>query len=132
MPPQPYKILVVDDDKSFLSVISEMLTTLKDSIEVQTVRSGMECIQHIKRISPDLVLLDIGMHHMNGLVTFRFIKSISPSTLVYYLSGHSRREFQNAVGMVPADGYFTKTQFVDLLKTNERLDSVLSAGKVPH
>lgn len=130
MPPQPYKILVVDDDKSFLSVISEMLSSLKDPVDVQTVRSGIECVQFIKRNAPDLVLLDIGMHHMNGLVTFRFIKSISPSTLVYYLSGHSHKDAQNAVGMVPADGYFSKTHFVELLKTHTSLVSILATGKV--
>ena len=130
MPPPSYKILVVDDDRSFLSVIAAMLSTLTDSIAVQTVRSGMECIQLVKRYSPDLVLLDIGMHRMNGPVTLRFIKSISPSTLVYFLSGHSEKDARNALGMVSADGYFSKTQFVEILKGHSNLNLILDIGKV--
>jgi len=36
---------------------------------------------------------------------------------------------KDALAMVPADGYFTKTYFVDLLKTQQPLDEILREGK---
>jgi hypothetical protein len=36
---------------------------------------------------------------------------------------------KEAVGMVHVDGYYTKTQFLDLLSTKETLEDVLNEGK---
>jgi len=126
----PYRILIVDDSKSFLKEISNLLKSLYANVIVDTARSGEQCLQRAKRLPPDLVLLDIGMDGMNGLVTLRFIKSISPASLVYFLSGHSEEYIHQAVGMVPADGFFTKTQFVEILNSNPTLEQFIKAGRL--
>jgi len=126
---EPYKILVVDDDKTFLKLLSSALNSKDDNFVVETARSGKECLQKVKRFKPNLVLLDIGMTGMNGLVTLRFIKSIDASTLVYILSGLSVEYIQDGVGMVPADGSFTKTQFVALLSSDQSFDLILKTGR---
>ena len=127
---EPYKILIVDDDKTFLKLLSSELSSKDEHFVVETARSGKECLQKVKRFKPNLVLLDIGMDGMNGLVTLRFIKSIDPSTLVYFLSGRSVEFLREAVGMVPADGYFTKTQFVASLTSDQSLEMILKTGKL--
>ena len=124
-----YRILIVDDNKAFLSATSSSLKSLDDAIVIETARSGNECLRKVKQFGPQLVLLDIGMDGMNGLVTLRFIKSIDTSTLVYFLSGHTEDFLQDAIRMVPADGYFTKTQFAKTLSSVQSLASVLSSGK---
>ncbi|MHB1049189.1 MAG: response regulator transcription factor [Bacteroidota bacterium] len=122
------KILIVDDDKAFLTMITGAITSLDDRLLIETARSGKECLQKVKKFSPNLVFLDIGMDGMNGLVTLRFIKSMDTKTLVYFLSGHAVEYIRDAVGMVEADGYFTKTQFLDLLKTARSLEEILKEG----
>lgn len=128
MPQKTFKILVVDDDKAFLSMIGSLLRSTYRHVSVETVRSGKECIEKMKKFSPNLVLLDIGMDRMNGLVTVRFIKSIDESTRVFFLSGHSQDDIKEAVAMVRVDGYFTKTQFLDSLNNNVTIDELLSEG----
>lgn len=125
---QTHKILIVDDDKAFLSMISGTLASLDDRLLIDTARSGKECLQKVRKFSPHLVFLDIGMDGMNGLVTLRFIKSMDKKTIVYFLSGHAVEYIKDAVGMVEADGYFTKTQFLDLLKTANSIEEILNAG----
>jgi CheY-like chemotaxis protein len=125
-----YKILIVDDDKAFLTMITAMLTSIQSHLSIETARSGKECLQKLKSFSPNLVFLDIGMHGMNGLVTLRFIKSIDKKTLVFFLSGHSVEYIKEAVGMVQVDGYYNKTQFLDILKNTQSLDDILNEGKV--
>lgn len=109
-------------------MISGTLAALDDRLLIDTARSGKECLQKVKHFSPNIVFLDIGMDGMNGLVTLRFIKSMDPKALVYFLSGHAVEYIKDAVGMVGADGYFTKTQFLDLLKTANSLEEILRAG----
>lgn len=128
MSKQSYKILIVDDDKAFLKMIAGTIASLDDQLLIETARSGKECLQKVKKFSPHLVFLDIGMDGMNGLVTLRFIKSMDTKTLVYFLSGHALEYIKDAVGMVKADGYFTKTQFLDLLKTAHSIEEILKAG----
>ncbi len=124
-----YKILIVDDDKAFLSMIMATLKSMHIHLAIETARSGKECLQKIKSFSPNLVFLDIGMDGMNGLVTLRFIKSIDKKALVFFLSGHSAEYIKDAVGMVQADGYFTKTQFLDVIKDKQTLEDILNEGK---
>ncbi|MEI7906463.1 MAG: response regulator [Bacteroidota bacterium] len=124
-----YKILLVDDDKAFLAMIIAVLRMMNNRLTIETARSGKECLQKVKSFSPNLVFLDIGMEGMNGLVTLRFIKSMNKTTLVYFLSGHSEKDIKEAVGMVPVDGFFTKTQFLNILKSKQSIDEVLKEGK---
>lgn len=123
------KILIVDDDKAFLTMITALLLSIDKNLSIDNARSGEECLRKVKKLSPNLVFLDIDMKGMNGLVTLRFIKSIDSSALVFFLSGHSVEYIKDALAMVPADGYFTKTYFVDLLKTQQPLDEILREGK---
>lgn len=96
---------------------------------VETARSGKECLQKIKSFSPNLVLLDIGMDGMNGLVTLRFVKAMDQHAQIFFLSGHSLKDINDAVGMVKPDGFFTKTKFLDLLNSDLSLEEVLNAGR---
>jgi CheY-like chemotaxis protein len=124
-----YKILIVDDDKAFLDMIISVLKLTHSHWTIETARSGKECLQKVKSFSPTLVFLDIGMDGMNGLVTLRFIKSLNKETLVFFLSGHSEEYIKEAIGMVQADGYYTKKQFLDILNSNPSLDDILNRGK---
>jgi CheY-like chemotaxis protein len=129
MAQKSYKILIVDDDKAFLTMIKAILMSMHSHLVIETARSGKECLQKVKFFSPNLVFLDIGMDGMNGLVTLRFIKSIDKKALVFFLSGHSVEYLKEAVGMVKVDGYFTKTQFLEILKNKESLEDILNEGK---
>lgn len=127
-----FRILIVDDNKAFLQLVAELLKSVYDHIHIETALSGNECLRKVRNFSPNLVLLDIGMNGMNGLVTLRFIKSINSDTLVYLLSGLSEEYLKDAMAMVPADGYFTKTDFIDSLQGGNPLPMIaktISAGE---
>ena len=125
-----YRILIVDDDKTFLNIITELLQSVTERIVIETATSGKECLKKVKKFSPNLVFLDIGMEGMNGLVTLRFIKSINSETPVYLLTGHPKEYLKDAAGMVSADGYFTKPHFIDILREHRSLEMIMNAGKI--
>ncbi len=70
-------ILIVDDIPSNLDVISEALSTV--GYEVAIATSGERALQHLKRQSPDLILLDVMMPVMDGFETCQRIKA-NPQT----------------------------------------------------
>ncbi len=65
------KILLVDDSKTELHVLSEMLT--KRGYEVRTASSGEEAMLRLAEATPDLILMDVVMPGKNGFQLTRTI-----------------------------------------------------------
>jgi len=67
------KILVVDDDPDFVEGARIVLE--KNDFEVVTASSGKECLERIKKKTPDLILLDIMMPKKSGFEVCKELKS---------------------------------------------------------
>ncbi|OQX14469.1 MAG: hypothetical protein BWK80_41800 [Desulfobacteraceae bacterium IS3] len=69
------KILVIDDEKDILDIISEILKSRIPDCLVTTVQSGSEGIEKAVTEQPDTVLLDINMPDMDGFEVCSRLKS---------------------------------------------------------
>ena len=58
------KIMVVDDENSLLELVSALME--QEGYEVITAISGQECLEKLKTVKPDLILLDMMMPGMSG------------------------------------------------------------------
>jgi len=67
------KIMVVDDEYEVADIVKKMLES--EGYEVEVANSGDECLEKLKEVTPDLILLDIMMPGMDGWETLRNIKS---------------------------------------------------------
>ena len=65
------KILLVDDSKTELHALSEML--LKRGFEVRTAENGEEAMKRLAEEKPDLILMDVVMPGQNGFQLTRAI-----------------------------------------------------------
>jgi twitching motility two-component system response regulator PilH len=65
------KILLVDDSKTELHVLSELL--LKRGYQVRTAESGEEALKRLAEEKPDLILMDVVMPGQNGFQLTRAI-----------------------------------------------------------
>ena len=66
------RILVVDDNAMNLAVVRGLLQPV--DIKIDTVKSGKECLELLRRKSYNLVLLDHMMPEMDGVETLKCIK----------------------------------------------------------
>ncbi|WP_366526475.1 response regulator [Acidiferrobacter sp.] len=70
-------ILVVDDSPTELHLLQEMLG--RNGFTISTARSGEECLEKLKTMRPDLILMDVVMPGMSGFEATRTI-SKGPAT----------------------------------------------------
>ncbi len=102
------KILIVDDEPNILLTLD--YTFKKLGFEVFVARDGQEAIDLLENQTPNLVILDIMMPHVDGFETLKFIKSSEKliETKVLFLSAKNKEtDIQNGLSK-GADAYMTK------------------------
>ena len=81
------KILIVEDSKSYLFIITE---TLRDAgFTVVTAPDGEEGLETAKNEKPDLILLDITMPKMDGVQMSKELKKSNIDTPIIFLTNMS-------------------------------------------
>lgn len=61
------KIIIVEDNDEFLLTLATYISSQEDMKVIATARNGMEAIEKIVKLNPDIVLLDVLMPKLNGL-----------------------------------------------------------------
>lgn len=102
------RVLVADDHDLVREGICKLLE-LYDNIEVVgEAGDGIETVNMVRELSPDLVLLDLNMPRMDGIITIRKIKEIDPDVKVLVLTIHDGEEYIYEVAKAGAEGYVQK------------------------
>jgi signal transduction histidine kinase/CheY-like chemotaxis protein len=84
-PEQTARILLVDDDPRLVAVLSDMLRT--EGHEVTTASDGEEALALFDPKAHDVVITDLGMPRINGWEVAERVKTRSPRTAVFILTG---------------------------------------------
>jgi DNA-binding response OmpR family regulator len=100
-----HRVLVVDDDALIRRLLRASL--VNEGFEVAEAATGEEALDRFKRVSPDLVLLDVVLPGIDGVEVLRCLRSMSP---VYVVLVTCRAdEVDKLIGLaVGADDYVTK------------------------
>lgn len=77
-----HSVLVVDDSAYMRVVLKDMLEADPTLHVVATAKDGLDAIEKVKRLKPDVVVLDIQMPKMDGLATLQRIMRESPTRVV--------------------------------------------------
>src|ERR1700733_1992849 len=87
------KILIVDDDPALVKALRIGLTARGD--EVSTAHLGKDAINQVALLTPDLVILDLGLPDLDGLEVCRRIREFSDVPVVVLSAyGDERREVE--------------------------------------
>jgi DNA-binding NarL/FixJ family response regulator len=101
------RILIVDDNSVARSTIRSFLN-LHSFRVCGEAKDGREAIQKVRKLKPDIVLLDINMPGMNGIKTASEILQISRKTRIVFLTIHNIPGTRNAAKPW-ADGFVVKS-----------------------
>ncbi len=103
---KPIKILLVDDEKGFVDVISKRMS--KRNIEVAKAYSGKDALQVLRKADFDAVVLDLKMEEMDGIEVLKIFKKIAPDLPIIMLTGHGSEEAARDGIRFGAFDYLTK------------------------
>ncbi len=84
------KVLLVDDEKEFLEVMSERMTAR--GMSVTTATSADEALAIIEKESFDAIVMDFQMPEMDGMEALKAIKTKKPELQIILLTGYATVE----------------------------------------
>ncbi|MGX1900374.1 response regulator [Thermolongibacillus altinsuensis] len=70
-----YKVLLIEDDPMVQEVNRQFIEQVDHFTVIGTAGNGMEGIEMIRKLQPDLVIIDIYMPHQDGLETLQQIRT---------------------------------------------------------
>jgi len=124
------RVLLAEDHTIVRQGIAALLRTESDMEVVGEASNGIEAIELAKKLVPDVVLMDIGMRHLNGLEATREIKRLFPSMKILVLTMHDNEEWIFQILRAGASGYLIKdlamTDLITALRAVYHGDSYLS------
>ncbi|MES2138957.1 MAG: response regulator transcription factor [Bacteroidota bacterium] len=102
------KILLVDDEQDILEFLSYNLK--KEGYSVFIANNGKEAITVAKKVTPDLIILDVMMPDMDGIETCRGLREIPElkNVMIAFLTARNEDYSQIAGFDVGADDYINK------------------------
>jgi DNA-binding NarL/FixJ family response regulator len=114
---QKISVLLADDHVVVRQGLRALLAAEGDIDIVGEADNGRQAVQLVKKLLPDVAVMDIAMPVLNGLEATRQITHTVPSTKVLILSSYSDDEYISQLTEAGAAGYLVKqTAANDLLK----------------
>lgn len=130
--PEKVRTLIVDDSAYMRVVLKDMLES-DAGIEVSGVaKDGVEAMDRVKSLSPDVVLLDIQMPRMDGIATLQRIMKEAP-TRVIMLSAMDKKDDQlplRALGLGAVD-FISKPSgpvSIDIVNFTDRIIEIVKTA----
>lgn len=78
----PIKVLIVDDSAFMRNALSSMLTSDPEIKIVGTARDGIEAIEKVASLKPDVVTMDVEMPRMDGITALKHIMEKTPVPVI--------------------------------------------------
>lgn len=102
------KILIADDHAIVREGLRQMLNSQEDMAVLGEAEDGIQTIERVKTLNPDVLLLDISMPRLNGLEVISLIKEARPDLKIVVLSMYANENYVRQVLDSGALGYVLK------------------------
>ena len=108
------KLLVVDDDISYLNALKKILTKMGYAAEVAA--GSEEALKILENEKFPLIITDLDMPGLDGVELCKQIKEINSKSIVYALSGYITEYDTENLEKSGFDGYLSKPAKIEVLK----------------
>jgi DNA-binding NarL/FixJ family response regulator len=104
----PIKVILADDHSMIREGIKQLLEISGEIQVIGEAADGIECLNLLKKMKADILLLDINMPKMNGLQVLEKINKGQTDTKVLMLTVHNEIEYLIKAIDIGIDGYLLK------------------------
>lgn len=120
------RVVLADDHALIRHGIKKIIETEPNLAVIGQVGDGLELLNFIKKIAPDIILLDISMPNLRGIEAIGECKKICPKVKIIMLTMHKSKQYLCHALSAGADGYVLKEDSdTDLLTA---IDNVLAGS----
>lgn len=109
-------IMIVDDHTMMREGIKQLLEFDGAIKVIGEAADGEECLNLLKKVKPDVLLLDINMPKKNGIEVLQELKKKKDKTKILMLTVHNEVEYLIKAVDIGADGYILKDSESEELK----------------
>ena len=102
------RVVIVDDHKMFRDGLRGLINAEPGMEVVGEAVDGREAIDVVRRLAPDVVVMDISMPGMNGIEAMRHLIRDNAQIKVIMLSMYSSKPLVQSVMAAGASGYVLK------------------------
>lgn len=103
------RVLIVDDHPLVRRGVRELLETHKGWEICGEAATGVEAVEQVRRVKPNIVVMDISMPEMDGFEAIRQIRAIAPEVEILALTMHNSEPMFRGVMEAGAHGYVLKS-----------------------
>ncbi len=123
--PKRIEVLVVDDSAYMRKVVSNLLESDENIVVIGTARDGLDALEKIKSLKPDVVTLDVEMPRLDGLSALQRIMKECPTPVIMLSSltqdGSETTVKALTLGAIDFVGKPSGTISLDIHKVQEEL-----------
>jgi two-component system response regulator YesN len=105
-----HRVIVADDDPEFMGWLRSLLNSSNDFMVVGEAKNGIEALDLVSSLTPDLVITDVYMPDPDGVAVTRHIHEKFPRIKSILISAHEGRIWGELAIKEGALAYIPKRQ----------------------
>ena len=103
------KLFIADDSEAILESLSDLLVDIRGLEIVGHARNANEAIERIKKLNPDVAIIDIRMPGGSGIHVLEIIKLLNIKILIIMLTAYPFPQYRQICKEMGAEYFFDKS-----------------------
>lgn len=121
-------LLIVDDEPNVLYSFERALS--RNDVGIRCAETGINALQALEQVKPDVVILDVRLPDMSGLDLFERIQEMDSRLPVIFVTAHSTTE--TAIDAMKRGAFEYLLKPVDIHELQELVEKALDISRLRH
>ena len=104
------RVIIAEDHPGFRKLLRLELDYMPGLELIGEAEDGLQLLELLKQVQPDLVIMDISMPNLGGLKTARLIKEQYRHIKVLFLTMHKNPAYVEQARLIGAEGFLLKEE----------------------